>query len=469
LKIRLEPLILLFLLALAPALAFGSTWTTSYGGSANDYAYSIQETSDNGFIVAGRTTSYGAGFFDYWVLRLDANGNVVWQKTYGGSSYDYAYSIQETSDGGFIVAGYIDPYSLLIYDFWVLKLGANGNVVWQKTYGGSRDEIAYSIQETSDSGFIVGGITSSYGAGEWDYWILKLDANGNVVWQKTYGGASSEQARSIQETSDNGFIVAGFTNSYGAGNVDCWVLKLDANGIVVWQKTYGGAGWDSAESIQETSDGGFIMAGWTDFFGSGKNDYWVLKLDANGTVVWQKTYGGPLSDYAYSIQETSDNGFVVAGYTWSYGAGFWDSWVLKLDTNGNVVWQKTYGSSSGDEFAYSIQETSDSGFIVAGRIDSDRAGNNDYWVLKLDSNGSISNCNLIQDTSVVTTNSDATIVNTNASPQASIATVTNTSVEPTITDAAIEQQCFYNQPPLTEEEFPWIIFYPAFTVRKDKQ
>jgi hypothetical protein len=317
----------------------------------------------------------------------------------------------------------------------------------------------------------MAGLTWSYGPDDdegTDYWVLKLDANGNVVWQKMYGGAGNDYSPSIQETSDNGFILAGGTASFGAGAGDFWVLKLDSNGNAVWQKTYGGSSDDQAWSMQVTSDNGFIVAGLTWSNGADYRDYWVLKLDANGNVVWQKAYGGSYDEIAQSIQETSDGGFIVAGVTRPYGACCRDYWVLKLDANGNVVWQKTYGGASND-WPFSIQETSDGGFIVAGVTESYGAGEGDILVLKLDANGDIPRCDLIQDTYVVPVNTNAIPADTNITPVNTSATVNNTEVVPVITDAAIEEQCFYNEPPLTEEEFPWVIFYPAFTIRKEKQ
>ncbi|MHA2612326.1 MAG: InlB B-repeat-containing protein, partial [bacterium JZ-2024 1] len=390
-------------------------WARTYWGARRDVARSIQQTSDGGYIVAGYTRSVGAGSGDIWVLKLDADGNVLWQKTYGGTDSDGASSIQQTSDGGYIVAGYTYSFGAGRYDIWVLKLDADGNVLWQKTYGGANWDEAYSIQQTSDGGYIVAGDTWSFVAA-WndvsDFWVLKLDENGNVVWQKTYGGVKEDRAYSIQQTSDGGYIVAGETYSFGAGDWDIWVLKLNANGDVVWQRTYGWARLDWARSIQQTSDGGYIVAGMTDSFGAGSWDIWVLKLDANGNVLWQKTYGGANWDEAYSIQQTSDGGYIVAGKTYSFGAGYTDIWVLKLDADGNVLWQKTYGGEY-NEGAYSIQQTSDGGYIVAGDTKSFGAAEENFWVLKLDANGNISGCtpqNLVQ--------------NSNASPASFLFTIT---------------------------------------------
>ncbi|MHA2615669.1 MAG: InlB B-repeat-containing protein [bacterium JZ-2024 1] len=313
-----------------------NVWARTYGGAYWDTAEFIQQTSDGGYIVAGDTNTFSAGDDEIWVLKLDANGNILWQKTYGTARLDEVESIQQTSDGGYIVAGRTFSFAAGLDDIWVLKLDANGNVLWQKTYGGTDSDGASSIQQTSDGGYIVAGVTKSFGGGSWNIWVLKLDANGNVLWQKTYGGPYNDWAYSLQQTSDGGYIVAGSTYSFGAGSDDIWVLKLDADGNVLWQKTYGGADGDGAYSIQQPSDGGYIVAGSTYSFGAGSDDIWVLKQDADGNVLWQKTYGGTGSDRASSIQQTSDGGYIVAGSTYSFGAGFGDIWVLKLDANGNI-------------------------------------------------------------------------------------------------------------------------------------
>jgi len=404
-------------------------WAKTYGGSGYDYAHSIQQTSDGGYIVAGSTESFGAGGKDFWVLKLDSSGTVEWQKTYGGGGNDWNSSIQQTSDGGYIVAGSTESFGAGGKDFWVLKLDSNGTVMWQKTYGGSSYDGAYSIQQTQDGGYIVAG---SFGG---DAWVLKLNSSGNVQWQKTYGGSSYDFAHSIQQTEDGGYIVAGETESFGAGGYDFWVLKLDSSGNVEWQKTYGGNtdDYNYTQSIQQTSDGGYIMAGETYSFGVGWPDFWVLKVDSSSNVEWQKTYGGSEWDRAHSIQQTSDGGYIVAGCTESFGAGWDDSWVLKLDQSGNVLWQKTYGDGSYDH-ASSIQQTSDGGYIVAGDTESFGAGWSDAWVLKLDSSGGIPECPLIGDsnaivnsTSVVGITGEIVVSDTNGAIGTPTITVKDTS------------------------------------------
>jgi uncharacterized delta-60 repeat protein len=421
------------------------TWAKTYGGGYGDWAFSIQQTSDGGYIVAGYTYSFGAGNSDFWVLKLNASGDVVWQKTYGGGGNDGAYSIQQTSDGGYIVAGYTSSFGAGGSDFWVLKLDAGGDVVWQKTYGGGYGDwtLSIPIRQTSDGGYIVAGGTESFGAGGIDVWVLKLDASGDVVWQKTYGGAGNDWAHFIQQTSDGGYIVAGGTYSFGAGYDDFWVLKLDAGGDVVWQKTYGGGFYDDASSVQQTSDGGYIVAGETWSFSATGYDVWVLKLDASGDVVWQKTYGGGRDDGAWSIQQTSDGGYIVAGSTSSFGAGYSDFWVLKLDASGNVQWQKTYGGGGGD-WLHAIQQTSDGGYIVAGWTHSFGAGRDDFWVLKLDANGDVANCtpaNLVQNSNGTSASTSVTGSTSGATSNTSSATVTNTNITGQDSAATIATQC----------------------------
>jgi hypothetical protein len=234
--------------------------------------------------VAGWTWSFGAGDYDVWVLKLDGQGNVQWQKTYGGTSGDWAHAIAPTSDGGYVVAGWTWSFGAGNRDVWVLKLDGSGNVQWQKTYGGSNEDAAFAIAPTSDGGYVVAGWTGSFGAGSHDVWVLKLDGSGNVQWQKTYGGSNDDGATGIVPTSDGGYVVAGWTGSFGAGGDDVWVLKLDGQGNVQWQKTYGGSNDDGARAIAPTSDGGYVVAGWTWSFGTGAHDVWVLKLEADGTV-----------------------------------------------------------------------------------------------------------------------------------------------------------------------------------------
>ena len=347
-----------------------STWdlfAISWGGKAFNLAsvktYWVDPTN---FIIANRTL--GPPF---------AKGFV---KTFGGSLWDGGRSIQQTSDGGYIVAGF--TYSLGATYVLVLKLDLNGNIQWQKTFGSGW---AASIQQTTDGGYIVAGT----GPGPLDdVLVLKLDSSGNVQWAKTFGGWGFDHATSVQQTSDGGYIVAGFTTSFGAaGYYDALVLKLKPNGDTEWAKMLGGGDADSGYSIQQTSDGGYILAGTT--HGAGYSDALIVKLKSNGEIDWQKTFRLGL---AYSIQQTSDGGYIVAGV--------WDALVLKLDSSGNKQWAKTF-SGSKEDFAFSIQQTSDGGYIVVGGTTSFGAGYySDILVLKLTSMGNISKCTPLKDVSL---------------------------------------------------------------------
>ncbi|WP_448516390.1 carboxypeptidase regulatory-like domain-containing protein [Pseudothermotoga sp.] len=341
--------------------------------------------SKSGYVSESKVVNVEAGqvvTVDFQ-LRLQEVQQVVWQKVFGVGNDDRAYSIQQTSDGGYIVAGYTWSSSKR-EDVYILKLDANGNKVWEKTFGGSYDERAYCIQQTSDGGYVVAGYTRSPSKWE-DVYILKLDANGNKVWEKTFGGSDNDGAYSVQQTNDGGYVAAGYTKSFGSGWYDAYLLKLDATGNKVWEKTFGGNSWDEVCSIQPI-DGGYIVAGYTSSFGSGSYDVYILKLDTSGNEVWSKTFGGSSDDLAWSIQQTNDGGYIVAGYTKSFGAGGEDVYILKLDANGNKVWEKTFGGSY-DERAYCIQQTSDGGYIVAGYTSSFGAGNYGVYIIKMDANG----------------------------------------------------------------------------------
>lgn len=401
-------------------------WQRCFGGSDFDQAFSIQQTNDNGYIVAGFSNcvdgdvTENIGFQDYWIVKLDMTGNIVWQKSLGGSNDDWANSIRQTADSGFIVAGYSysNDNDVTVnngnHDIWIAKLDISGSLVWQKSYGGPAGEEAYSIQQTTDGGYIVAGWSGSNSGdvsgnhGNIDSWIIKLDMDGNLEWQKSMGGSLGDYFWSVQQTTDGGFIVAGQTESNdfdvsgNHGDRDYWIVKLDTGGNLVWQECLGGDSVDRAYSVQQIADGGFIVAGYSNSNNenvSGNNgafDYWIVKLDTVGNLIWQKSLGGSSGDAAYSIQQTADGGFVVGGYSLSNDGditealGNGDYWIVRLDASGNLVWQKSMGGSV-DDLAYSLQLTNDGGFIVAGwslSNNGDVSGNHgsfDYWVVKLSS------------------------------------------------------------------------------------
>ena len=405
----------------------------------------FQQTNDGGYIFTGETWTEGYSS-DIWISKLDSNGDIEWQQAYGGFSYEYARSIQQTSDGGFIVAGVTSFYN----DMWVLKLDSNGDIEWQRAYGGGEDgfaESANSIQQTIDGGYIVAGCTTSFGDGSEDAWILKLDSYGDIEWQRTYGGNASTIARSIQQTSDGGYIV-GVRRSEGGRILDYWLLKLDSYGDIELQRTYGFGGNVLAEacSLQQTSDGGYIFAGDIRSYDQGHWDVWLLKLDSNGDIEWQRAYGGNEDEYTSSIQQTSDGGFVLAGSTDSFGNGFRNGWVLKLDSCGDIEWQRLIGVN-GDEFsesASSILQTIDGGYIVAGKSWDFNAYEDDIgsFISKLYSDGEIYQpCELVENANASITYTSASAVDTNVTPQDTNVTPRDTNVTPRNADATVHTVC----------------------------
>ena len=375
---------------LAVTGGFQTTFVRTWGGTDEDVGNFVQQTSDGGYIVTGHTKSYGAGNYDMILAKYDALGNLSWNKTWGGSGEDHGNSVQQTSDGGYIVTGETLSYGAGNRDMFLAKYDSAGNLIWNKTWGGTSAETGYSVQQTSDGGYIVTGAIFSYGAGSGDIFLAKYDALGNLAWNKTWGGTGDDQGYSVQQTSDGGYIVTGYTVSYGAGSNDMLLVKYDALGNLTWNKTWGGASYDYGKSVQQTSDGGYVVTGYTNSYGAGSNDMLLVKYDALGNLAWNKTWGGTGDDQGYSVQQTSDGGYIVTGYAGSYG-GNGSIFLAKYDALGNLTWNKTWGGSSTEQ-GYSAQQTSDGGYIVTGYTYSYGAGSSDMVLAKYDSAGNIFGC-----------------------------------------------------------------------------
>lgn len=297
------------------------------------------------------------------------NAQIPFQKCFGGTNTNSGNSIQQTNDNGYVAVGYTEAFGAGAFDVFIIKTDTSGNPVWKKAIGETSSDFANDVQQTSDSGFIVCGysISSFSGgfAGE-NIYLIKLNSNGNILWSKIIGGAGNERANSVRQTSDGGFLIAGTTDSWGAGGKDFYLVKTDANGTISWTKTFGGALDDVANSVKQTSDGGYIVAGETNSFGAGDIDYYLIKTDALGTLIWSKSFGGGGSDWLYSVVQASDDGYVMGGYSISFlGAGEADAVVIKTDSLGNILWSKTYGEQYGD-VALSMVRTNDNGYVLAG-------------------------------------------------------------------------------------------------------
>ena len=313
-------------------------WWKAYGGTENEEASSVVQTSDGGYALAGHTYSFGAGYSDFWLIRTDQAGTLQWNKTYGGKGWEEVESMVQTSDGGYALAGRTSSFGAGGYDFWLIKTDAAGIMQWNRTYGGKYGDIAWSLVQTSDGGYALAGQTWSYGAGDNDFYLVKTDSAGNMQWNRTYGGTGDDYAYSVVQTSDGGYALAGHTNSFGAGYWDFWLIKTNATGTMEWNRTYGGGDDDEAHSVVQTGDGGYALAGWTYSYGPGWEDFWLVKTDAAGNVQWNKTYGGANTDYCESVVQTVDGGYALAGITSSFGAGGYDFWLVKTDVESGLAW-----------------------------------------------------------------------------------------------------------------------------------
>jgi hypothetical protein len=349
--------------------------------------HSLIQTSDGGYAITGTTYSFGAGEANVYVVKLDANGNLQWTKTIGGEEHDEGYSLIQTSDGGYAIAGYTTSFGAGLLDVYVVKLDAKGNLQWTKTIGGESDDWGFSLIQTSDGGYAIAGYTKSFGAGETDVYVVKLDANGNLQWTKTIGGKEWDSGHSLIQTADGGYAIAGTTKSFGTGVADVYVVKLDANGNLQWTKTIGGSGAEIGFSLIQTSDAGYAIAGLTTSFGAGGEEVYVVKLDAKGNLQWTKTIGGPASEIGFSLIQTSDAGYAITGYTTSFSAGEWDVYVVKLGAKGNLQWTKTIGGKNEVYSISSIVQTSDGGYAITSITTPFEAGREDVYVVKLDKNG----------------------------------------------------------------------------------
>ncbi len=359
-------------------------WNKTFGGAALDWGWSVQETSDNGFIIAGETVSFGSGGYDAWLIKTDNNGNEIWNKTFGGFAKDGGRSIQQTSDDGYIIGGYTDSYGYPNHDVWLIKTDDEGNEEWDSIFGGLASDAAFSVSQTSDQGFIALGYVDSYGAGNHDIWLIKTDSFGNEEWNKTFGTIEWDSGYSVQQTNDNGFIIIGTTKSYGSGGQDAWLIKTDDFGNEVWNKTYGGANNDWGSSVVMTDDGGFLLTGDTRSYGPGGYDIWIIKTDKYGNEQWRRIYGESESDdTGYSLKKTNDGGYILTGTKTSFDTGLTDVWLIKTDINGYMQWNLTIDGGV-DDWSYSLDETTDGGYIITGLTNSFGPDDYDLWLIKVE-------------------------------------------------------------------------------------
>jgi len=361
-------------------------WTRTYGGAGTDRAYAIQCTDDGGYVLAGFTCSL-SGVEDAYLVKTDSNGDTLWTSSYGGEGYDYAQDVRQTNDGGYIIAGHTSSFGAGSYDMYLVKTDALGHTQWTRSYGGQSEEMACSVRQTPDGGYIVAGHSYSMGP-SCDLYLVKTDGIGDTLWTRTYGDEYLDQARCLQLTSDGGYIIAGYTESPPSFNA--WLLKLDANGDTLWTRTYGDYFGEplpcSAYCVQQTADQGYILAGYM-IGPCMTSDIYVVKTNSVGDTLWTNLL--PESNYssetAYSVQELGNGDLIIAGVKSPHYHED-DAYLLKFSSSGTLLWSATYGGGYVD-VARGIQFTDDGGYIIAGYTYSYGAGEGDFYLIKTGPDG----------------------------------------------------------------------------------
>lgn len=375
------------LLLLTPQTA-NAGWTRTYGGDSLEVGFSLQQTLNGGFIVVGRTESFGAGSSDVWLLKINLTGDTSWTRVYGGEKWDAAYHVEQTLDSGYVIVARTSSFGAGGEEIWLLKTNKNGDTLWTRTYGGEGNERAWYVNQTEDKGYMIFGETTSFGAGETDLWVVKTDSTGDTLWTRTYGAENEDRFRNANKdnwgytilgylsgfqdtydgiclirifddgniewvnnspsywgwdanyvgmTSDAGHIITGsaYTSSEAP---DLWLFKSDFWGDYEWSITYEGGGWDEGRCVQVTDDWQhYIVTGVKGYGGNNEGDLWLLKFDDWGYIIWERTYGGDDADGGNDLQQTEDGGYIVLGHTKSFGAGHYDLWLIKTDANGDTL------------------------------------------------------------------------------------------------------------------------------------
>lgn len=429
------------IISTATAQAPVKEWDLRYGGSGGDDQYAIQQTADGGYILGGTSQSPisgdksqgSQGFYDYWILKTDGEGVKLWDVRFGGSDFDYLLSLQQTSDGGYILGGYTasgmsgdkSQPSQGANDYWIVKTDADGVKEWDARFGGSADDILRSVIQTSDGGYLLGGFSASgisgdktqASQGDNDFWVVKTDADGVKERDYRYGGSDYDQCNSVKQTGDGGYILAGFSGSGISGDktqpsqglYDYWIVKIDMNGTMQWDARFGGGQYDYLYDALQANDGGYILGGYSESGASGDKtqpsqgaeDLWIVKTDSMGVKEWDYRYGGQDNDYFVSDQKTSDGGYLFGGYSTSDSSGdksqdhwgalySYDYWVVKTDKEGLKEWDLNFGGTDWDQLT-GAQQTADGGYILGGFSNSPVSGDktqpsqgfDDYWIVKL--------------------------------------------------------------------------------------
>lgn len=354
-------------------------WSKTFGGAKSDQIYWIEQTSDKGFILAGETRSFGTGDSDAWLIRLNKKGDTVWTKRYGGSNDDLAEGVLEMKDGGFIFAGGTKSFGVGKRDVWIVRTNKYGDTLWTKTWGGTADDWGEEIRLTPDGGLVVPGWTTS-SRGDFDAVLIKLDMNGIIQWSQVYGGPSFDAVKSVVPLLD-GFMMAGVTRSFGAGDADAWIIRTNLSGDILWTRTYGGARYDMPFCIIQTADKNFAFTGRNHSFGHPDGNAWLHIISRQGDSLWTNTYGGKEYEVTTFVAQTFDKGFILSGISKSIGAGEFDAYVVKTNEMGDTLWSQAFGGTKND-YSYCIKQINRHEFVIVGTTDSFGRGESDGWLIR---------------------------------------------------------------------------------------
>ena len=371
-------------------------WSKAYGTALEENAFSACMTSDGGYMIAGYGDydRNGIRSKDGRIIKIDAGGKLIWERYYGGTGENKLLTIIKASDSNFVAAGYTASRGNGGKDAWGTKISPGGDIIWDRTFGGAGDEVANSIIQDSSGGFVFTGTTST-SKSEGDVYAVELDASGNLVWQKQFGGPGDDAGNAIVEAEPGTYVIAGYSRSFGAGDKDSWIFKVDDRGTVVkwgepaleWSFTYGIADNDSISSIIKDGSDGYILAGYSTSLTNGLRDFRILKIDSHGAIVWDKTYEDYNDETINSICEAHDGGYMAAGSS-AQDIDNADYQILKIDYDGNKQWRKTYGGPA-DDAAFSIIPGYQGSFVVAGYMTDYRLKSKDFWVINVNSTGDI--------------------------------------------------------------------------------
>ncbi len=348
----------------------------------------VEEISDGGYILTGYTTDGQYGGEDIFLIKTNIQGDTNWCKTYGGKGNDNGWAVRQTVDGGFIIVGFTDSFGKGRMDVFLIKTDSMGGAIWTKTFGGEGDDFGWDIRITKDNGFIIAAQTNSQGSGEIDAYLIKTDSMGNEEWSNTYGGEKADRIFSVQQTRDGGFIAGGITYSYtsiGPEDRDGYLIKTDPSGKQEWHKTFGKDGFDVVHCVELTNDEGFILTGYGESYALSENnrDVYLINTDVYGETQWIKAYGGLDEERGLKGQQTKDDGYVVIGYTNTNR----NLYLLKTNSNGDHMWTRTFGENNEVNFGYTVKETRDGGYILTGHSENLENGQIKILLIKTNEEG----------------------------------------------------------------------------------